>query len=315
MLLLWSCSEESLLPVPAVEEAKIINASTVLERIEMKEDRLVLSSQEQLQEILEAIEKDENFVQNLNEKFPSFRSANSAFEAITDEMLEQNGFDYYEDLIELKKDEEGVVSIEPEISMSVPSYLANEKGWLQVGTKVVKFTHDNIYEMDETDLNSFNIERPTSVASVEVFPITTEVSPLRGVVKQCSNMYSFFPLRRLKGEIYVRNSYFFSEASLSIANEIKTNYFIPYWGVTPAIMLKYSGRIRVKTSRYNGSNSSVTTYYLNNTVSNKKSARYILKRAFRNRRYSITEANILNEVKPLIHNAAPLPVQSCRCVM
>ncbi len=304
MLLLWSCSEESLSPTTAVLEKSEVNntvtlTKSVIDNIEMNGNHLVLSSQQDFENAIQAIKEDDKFITALSAKFPNFVSAKSAFEAITDEMLEQNGVDQYEHLIEIKEDADGKKTIEPEIDMSTPSYLANEQGVLQIGTKVLKFTHNNVYQLDEADLSNFNVEQPTNIRSLEVFPVTRTVTPLRAVVKSCTNVYSISSPKRVRGEIKVTNSFPFSEVVVVTKHEEYTNsWFIGYWNNTNAGQLGMNGKIVVKAEKYIGRGSDTKGFTLNETRSNLSKFVTEIAASGGNRKYTVTAAKITHSARP-----------------
>lgn len=236
LFFLFSCEKENI----NVAENVNINNFTVTEGM------LVFEDETTLQKVLSELTDKQDELDAWEKNIPNFTSMRTKFDSYTDEVTES--------LIENKQDyifnfalvnEGGEESIERNLYDDVLATIVNDEGYLQVGSKVHRFTYGDYYTVDKENLvllqkldpNQANNSAISKTEIIRTFPELDNnmASPRKYTVRECVTTDGN---RRVVGSI-VREDVF--RSSCIIKAKSQRRRFGVWWSNRTNITVRFSG--------------------------------------------------------------------------
>lgn len=193
--------------------------------ITVVDGRLVFESQEVFENQIKYLFKNQDNLDDFESQFKGFISSRQAFDNFTEEMYlaaneDMTSFEDY--AILLAKDGENYM--EAVIDAELLSHVVNDKGLIQIGNKVHKYTYEKVYVFDVNQLAEYQTNGIKSLQNVKGQSIDREVQFLeKQDILECIDPYEDGRKdKRLVGEVSIIDGPAYSEVKVTTKNHRKS---------------------------------------------------------------------------------------------
>lgn len=193
--------------------------------ISVIDGRLVFESQEVFENQMKYLFDHQDNLDDFENQFKGFTSSRQAFDNFTEEKYlaaneDMSSFKDY--AIILEKDGENYM--EAVIDAELLSYVVNDKGLIQIGQKVHKYTYEKVFVFDVKDFELFETKGIKNVPNVKVYVIEREIHLLQKQnILQCISSYDDGDKKRLVGEVSRINNPAYGEAKVTTKHHRQGN--------------------------------------------------------------------------------------------
>lgn len=160
LIVLFSCQKEEEVAIPQIK-----NSFPIASNVTTKEGRLVFKTRNDFNAIIQSLFENQKKIENFDNQFVGFISNMQAYENYSKKMTEDS--DINEEAIAdfaFIRMANGEKYLERTIDSHLLAYLFNDKGVLQIGDAIYKYTYDFTYKFSEnklTQLKSAKINAAT----------------------------------------------------------------------------------------------------------------------------------------------------------
>lgn len=216
MACLLSCQKEQALNH---ETTTVKVPKAIPDGVSEKEGMLVLKDEATLEAMIDyAFVNQKGFI-GFESHFSGFTSNRKAYKDFDQSVFERGDVDVaaIADIITIVT-EDGEDYVEPTVDAILISYILNDKGMVQVGDHVYKYTYDKVYKFDSEHLPAYLAHRnPNRISEVYAQPIERMVDGHQRVdVAQCDNVYASG--RKMSGELSATNALLYCEVKVQTKN-------------------------------------------------------------------------------------------------
>jgi hypothetical protein len=166
VLLLISCEQQT-------DIAKNNNDSLLsVDNIKVVDGRLVFSNYTHFNNTIDYIFKNQDLAEGFESRFKGFTSNRLAFKSIDSSLIAtlDNDFSKIKDYAFIQEIE-GEKNLERVIDLPLLTYVFNEKGILQIGDSIFKFTYANTYKFHSNRMEDFSEKKTMNdLEGVSVYP-------------------------------------------------------------------------------------------------------------------------------------------------
>jgi hypothetical protein len=191
--------------------------------ISVVDGRLVFESQEVFENQMKYLFENQDNLEGFENQFVGFTSSRQAFDNFTEEKYlaansDMSSFKDYAILLE----KDGEKYMEAVVDAELLSYVVNDKGLIQIGDKIHKYTYEKVYIFDVNQLAKFQANGINGLSDVKGYPIGRDIQLLaKQDILECFNYYND-DKRRLVGEVSRINGPAYAEVKVTTKNHKKS---------------------------------------------------------------------------------------------
>jgi hypothetical protein len=160
VLLTFSC-EKSTINDPAIDKEVSASIVPIVNNVTSKGGRLIFETRDDFNKTVNMLFENQNKVENFESQFSEFTSNSQAFDNFASNFKDDTSIDAdaIRDFAYIK-DSNGEKTLEHTIDLRLLSYLFNDKGILQIGDSVYKYTYEFTYK--------FNVDKLSQLKSAKL---------------------------------------------------------------------------------------------------------------------------------------------------
>lgn len=157
LLISFSCQKEEEVAIPQIK-----NSFPIASNVTTKEGRLVFKDKNDFKTVIQSLIKNQKEITNFENQFVGFTSNMQAFENFSKKLTEASPIDEeaIADFAFIHNDN-GEKSLERTIDLHLLAYLFNDKGILQIGDSIYKYSYDFTYK--------FNVNKLSQLKSAKLY--------------------------------------------------------------------------------------------------------------------------------------------------
>lgn len=153
VLLTFSC-EKSTINDPAIDKEVSASIVPIVNNVTSKEGRLIFETRDDFNKTVNMLFEHQKKIENFESQFSGYTSNSQAFDNFSSNLKDDTSInaDAIRDFAFIKESN-GEKSIEHTIDLRLLSYLFNDKGILQIGDSIYKYTYEFTYKFDVNKLS------------------------------------------------------------------------------------------------------------------------------------------------------------------
>jgi hypothetical protein len=148
LFIFFSCQKNEYVDVNQIK-----NSFPIVSNVTIKEGRLVFKNRNDFNSVVQSLFENQKRVKNFEDQFVGFTSNNQAYENYSQKFMEDS--DINEETIAdfaFIREDNGEKCLERTIDLHLLAYLFNDKGVLQIGDSIYKYTYDFTYKFGQNKL-------------------------------------------------------------------------------------------------------------------------------------------------------------------
>lgn len=177
LLISFSCQKKEEGAIPQIK-----NSFPIANNVTTKEGRLVFNTRSDFSSVVQSLFENQKKIENFEDQFVGFTSNKQAFENYSKKLTEDS--DFNEEAIAdfaFVREDNGEKYLERTIDLHLLAYLFNDKGVLQIGDSIYKYTYDFTYKFSKNKLTQLKSAKFNAAADgVIAYPNVRDKFEMRG---------------------------------------------------------------------------------------------------------------------------------------